>query len=168
MPFLKYCFNITEMSRKTTQWKKKQQNTFKAKEEKLLRMDWTFLSYMLMLSLQLLHYMNFVWPITHVQILKCEWKRVYRQGWEFCSVYPKHDGYKRSKCQAQCLGVSKIHSLLKHLIKPWHTTSHTCPSDSAAVSQHDSLDPVRRHLWSYTHVTNNAAFIGVMKFWLRQ
>lgn len=51
----------------------------------------------------------------------------------------------------------------QHLIKPWQITSQTFSSDTSAVSQHDSLDPVRRHLWSYAHVANNTAFVDLMK-----
>lgn len=74
-----------------------------------------------------------------------------------CSAHPKHDGNKRP------CGKMNKYTPLKHLIKPRHTTSHTCLSDYAAISQHDSLYPVRSHLWFFAHVTNKTAFVDLMK-----
>lgn len=94
--------------------------------------------------------------------IKSEGTRVHRERYEFCS-----DGNNGQNVKHSTLG-STTYTLLKHLTEPWHTTSHTCPSDSAAISQHDSLNPVRRHLLSYTHVTNNKAFVDLMKLGLMQ
>lgn len=70
---------------------------------------------------------------------------------------------KRKKQELQNVKHSALRSGLKHLIEPWHTTSHIPPSDRGTISQHDSLDPAKRHLWSYTHATNSTAFVDVMK-----
>lgn len=63
---------------------------------------------------------------------------------------------------------NKKHTRLKHLLKTRQTTSHSSLPDSAAVSQHDSLEPVRSQLWSYAHVINNAALVDLMILWLMQ
>lgn len=74
-----------------------------------------------------------------------------------CSAVPKNDGNKRSKCHAWYLKVSHTHSsnIWSSPDTPRVTYLHLILQPSV---KHDSLGPVRRHLWSYAHVTNNTAF----------
>lgn len=97
-------------------------------------MDWTILVIFtdLVPSFTTLH-VYFVCPITHLK--KGKGARVHGECHELCFCLSQQ---QMVKSQTQCQEVSNA---LKHLIEPWHTTSHRSPSDTAAISQHDSLKP---------------------------